>query len=247
MDTYGLIGFPLGHSFSKDYFEKKFSKEAIQAQFLNFEIEKVTSLPSILQEYPKLKGFSVTIPHKETIIPLLDELDTSVQKIGAVNSVKVMRKNGKPYTKGYNTDYYGFGKSLDAFLQNKKVKALILGTGGAAKAVAYALQHRNIEHIFVSRTPKQGQLQYSELNAATVKEYQLIINSTPLGTFPNIDSSPPIPYEYLNSNHFLFDLVYNPKETSFLRKGKENGAKICNGYDMLCYQADHSWEIWNSL
>ncbi len=220
MDTYGLIGFPLGHSFSKDYFEKKFSKEAIQAQFLNFEIEKVTSLPSILQEYPKLKGFSVTI---------------------------VMRKNGKPYTKGYNTDYYGFGKSLDAFLQNKKVKALILGTGGAAKAVAYALQHRNIEHIFVSRTPKQGQLQYSELNAATVKEYQLIINSTPLGTFPNIDSSPPIPYEYLNSNHFLFDLVYNPKETSFLRKGKENGAKICNGYDMLCYQADHSWEIWNSL
>lgn len=246
MDKYGLIGYPLWHSFSKRYFEKRFKENGENAVFLNFEIENIATFPTLLQNTPNLKGLSVTIPHKESVIPYLDELDEAVEQIGAVNSIKVAWRKGQAFTKGYNTDFYGFGKSLDVFLATKNCKALILGTGGASKAVAYALRKRNIAYKFVSRNPKQGQYGYEKLDEKVLQEHKLIINTTPLGTFPEVTCFPAIPYQFLTSAHFLFDLVYNPTETTFMKKGKAQGAKVCNGYTMLTYQAERSWEIWNS-
>ncbi len=246
MHTYGLIGFPLGHSFSKAYFEQKFLNENIQAEFLNFELEKVDEFPNLLAKTPNLKGLSITIPHKETIIPLLDEVEGAAKEIGAVNSVKICREKDTLKTIGYNTDYYGFGKSLDEFLGKKvQTKALILGTGGAAKAVAYALKLRNIPHKFISRNKAKGNDTYQDLDKEIIHSHHLIINTTPLGTFPNSETFPKIPYEYLTNSHFLFDLVYNPEKTTFLKKGKEQGAKIQNGLPMLYYQAERSWELWD--
>lgn len=246
MNKYGLIGYPLGHSFSKHYFEDKFEREAKDAVFLNFEIENIITFPELLRNNPNLKGLSVTIPHKEAVIPYLDTLDEAAKQIGAVNSIKINLRNGKVFTKGYNTDFYGFGESLDAFLNNKDCEALILGTGGAAKAIAYALEQRKIAYQFVSRNPQKGQCYYEELDKKSLQKYKLIVNTTPLGTFPNISSAPAIPYQFLTSEHYLFDLVYNPAETVFIQKGKEQEAKVCNGYAMLCYQAERSWEVWNS-
>ncbi len=243
MITYGLVGFPLGHSFSKRYFEKKFRQERIEAKFLNFELQDISEFPQMLERNPQLRGVSVTIPHKEKIIPFLDEIDSSAKVIGAVNSVKITKERK---TIGYNTDYYGFGKSLDEFLPTSEYKALILGSGGASKAVAYALNLRNISYQIVSRTAGEERCSYSDLNAEILKEYHLIINTTPLGTFPDNDTFPDIRYDFLTSEHFLFDLVYNPEETTFMRKGKQHGAKVKNGYEMLVYQAERSWELWNS-
>lgn len=246
MTSFGLIGFPLGHSFSKRYFEEKFQQEDISASFLNFEIENLNDFPIILQENPQLKGLNVTIPHKERILPFLDEIEEAAKVIGAINTIKIIRKKGQIYTIGYNTDYNGFGKSLNEFLPHKNLNALILGTGGASKAIAYALQKEKIPYKFVSRTPKQGQYGYSQLNQEVIEHHHLIINTTPLGTFPNVDTFPNIPYPLLTPKHFLFDLVYNPAQTTFMQKGKWQGSKVCNGYAMLCYQATYSWKIWNS-
>lgn len=246
MDTYGLLGFPLGHSFSKAYFEKKFEEEKRNARFLNFELPSLENYEDVFLKNPDLRGFSVTIPYKEQIIPYLSEIDGAAREIQAVNSVKVIKKRGKAYTTGYNTDYYGFGKSLDNFLPEKDYKALILGTGGASKAVAYALKMRNIPYKFVSRSPKDNQYTYEDLDESLLFDYQLIINTTPLGTFPKVTEFPNIPYQFLTSEHYLYDLVYNPEQTAFLSKGKQQGAKVCNGYEMLIWQAKRSWEIWNA-
>lgn len=245
MDIYGLVGFPLGHSFSKRYFEEKFKRENIDARFLNFELASLSELKVAIEKHYDLKGFSVTIPYKEQIFSYLDKIDETAQQIGAVNSVKVEWENDNYFTTGYNTDCYGFGKSLDEFLHQGKYKALILGTGGASKAVAYALKQRGIEYVLVSRTVKPQHYTYENLTKDILNDYRLIVNTTPLGTFPHNDTFPRIPYEYLSSKHFLFDLVYNPELTTFLAKGKEQGASICNGYAMLVYQAEHSWNIWN--
>lgn len=244
MDIYGLIGFPLGHSFSKKYFTEKFKKENINAEFQNFEIENLNIFTSLIKDNSNIQGLSVTIPHKENIVSFLDELSPEAKATGAVNSIKITRVKDNITTKGYNTDIYGFKKSLIPFIEGKHVKALILGTGGAAKAVSYALNECDITYKFVSRSPKTDELSYNDL-CDNINEYQLIINTTPLGMFPKTDTCPPIPYEKLNENNYLFDLTYNPEITLFLAKGKEKGAKIMNGLSMLHLQAERSWEIWN--
>lgn len=245
MKLFGLIGHPLTHSFSKQYFENKFEKENIVDCSYNLYDIKNISLYKNVFETPNLIGLNVTIPYKESIIDLLDELDEVAKNIGAVNTIKFNSNTKK--TKGYNTDYFGFKNSLKPFLENIHERALILGTGGASKAVAYVLKELNINCLFVSRTPEKGnEIGYNDINEYVIKHHQIIINTTPLGTYPNINDSPNIPYELLTANHLLYDLVYNPEETMFLRKGKEKGAKIINGLQMLKLQAEKSWEIWNS-
>ena len=245
MKLFGLIGHPLTHSFSKQYFENKFEKENIVDCSYNLYDIKNISLYKNVFETPNLIGLNVTIPYKESIIDLLDELDEVAKNIGAVNTIKFNSNTKK--TKGYNTDYFGFKNSLKPFLENIHERALILGTGGASKAVAYVLKELNINCLFVSRTPEKGnEIGYNDINEYVIKHHQIIINTTPLGTYPNINDFPNIPYELLTANHLLYDLVYNPEETMFLRKGKEKGAKIINGLQMLKLQAEKSWEIWNS-
>ncbi len=247
MDKYGLIGFPLGHSFSRKYFRQKFSQNNIDAEFNNYEIENIKDFPELLRREPNIKGLSVTIPYKESIIKYLDELSPEAKTIGAVNSIKVIRNRDNIFTKGFNTDTFGFKKSLLSFAEEniKGIKALILGTGGAAKAVAYTLMECNIAYKLVSRNPKQGELSYHQLKKY-IENYHLIINTTPLGMYPNIESFPNIPYKKLNKDYFLFDLTYNPELTSFLSKGKNRGANIINGIDMLYLQAEKSWLLWNN-
>jgi shikimate dehydrogenase len=247
MNVYGLIGFPLTHSFSKRYFTEKFEKEGIpNSTYELFEIREATALPSVISSQPQLRGLNVTIPHKEAVIPLLDELDPAAEKIGAVNVIKVTEGNK---LKGYNSDYYGFRNSLLKFLGEANpaiLKALILGTGGAAKAVIAALDNLAIPYKLVSRSGEAPILRYEELNASLLDEYRLIINTSPLGMYPKTDTCPAIPYEYLTEKHYLFDLVYNPEETLFMKKGAERGAKTKNGLEMLHLQAEKAWEIWNS-
>ncbi|MFA8434250.1 MAG: shikimate dehydrogenase [Marinifilaceae bacterium] len=246
MKTFGIIGNPLGHSFSKSYFTNKIKTENIDAEFLNFELAKIEDLKEVLNSNPNLKGFCVTIPYKEAIIPFLDELDPLAEKIGAANSIQVRLKNGKIWMKGYNTDIYGFTESLNPFLGNTSPKALVLGTGGASKAIAKGLETLNIEYRYVSRSAgKENHLTYDELNAEIIQEYKLIVNCSPLGTFPNTEECPNIPYEHLTPEHYLYDLVYNPDQTLFMRKGAEKGAKTHNGLRMLHLQAEQSWMYWN--
>jgi shikimate dehydrogenase len=235
MDTYGLIGFPLKHSFSARFFAEKFRREGIDAEYLNFEIESIDEFPRILPH--TLKGLNVTIPYKEKVIPFLDGLSPEAEKIGAVNVVKV---EGKALT-GYNTDYTGFRQSLRGVPPHKK--ALILGSGGASKAVAQALTDMRIEWKYVSRTPGKG-LTYGDLSPEVVAEHTLIVNASPVGTFPETDRCPAIPYELLTPRHLLYDLVYNPEETLFLQKGKARGTGVKNGREMLELQALAAWEIW---
>ena len=241
--TYALIGKNISYSFSKGYFTEKFKKEHINAQYINFDIVSIEELPKLISSFPNLKGMNVTIPYKESIIPFLSELDPIAQQIGAVNTIQIL-PNGN--LKGYNTDYYGFWKSLQPLLKSHHTKALILGTGGASKAVAYALQKNHISYRFVSRTVTDENISYQNINSSLLKEYTLIINCTPLGTFPNTELFPPIAYEFLSEKHLLFDLIYNPEKTTFLAKGKIQGTSICNGYSMLIFQAETSWEIWNT-
>ncbi len=246
MNLYGLIGYPLSHSFSKKYFTEKFVRENItNSKYELFEIETIELLENILKTHQeKLKGFNITIPHKEAIIPFLDEIDEAASRIGAINVVKILPNRR---LKGFNSDYYGFLQSLKKMVGDfTNKKALILGTGGASKAVKAALEDCNIPYQFVSRKPNKTTLSYDELTPDLVANYQLIINTTPLGMFPNVDKSPDLPYEAINSNHYLFDLVYNPLETKFMKLGKERGAKVKNGLEMLELQADKAWEIWNS-
>lgn len=245
MDTYGIIGFPLGHSFSKRYFTEKFRKENRDADYLNFEIRDISEILNLLAEYNNLKGFNVTIPYKQAILPFLDNISPEARKIGAVNCVKIIRKNGRPELWGYNTDVFGFKNSLLGFIPQGVTHALVLGNGGAAKAVRYVLQELGIHILTVSRTPRQStEISYSEI-APLLPDYHLIVNTTPLGTWPDVQSCPDIPYTLLTSEHYLFDLVYNPETTAFMQKGATNGAHIRNGLEMLTGQAEKGWEIWN--
>jgi len=242
MKQFGLIGKTLDYSFSKSYFENKFSTEHINnAAYSNFPLKSIQEFKSLIKKIT-FKGLNVTIPYKSSIIPFLDELSEEAKSIGAVNTIHF--KNNKLI--GYNTDYLGFHNAIKPFLQNTMEQALILGTGGASKAVVYALEKIGIKCLCVSRLPNEQQLNYEELNDLVIKHHLLIVNTTPLGTAPNINECPDIPYQFITEQHLLVDLVYNPEETLFLRKGRKNLANILNGKSMLIHQAEEAWKIWNS-
>lgn len=245
MRQFGLIGFPLGHSFSKKYFSEKFKNENIDARYDLYELSNISEFPN-LRNSIKLSGLNVTIPYKEQIIPLLDKLDDTAASIGAVNVIRFdYDNNGKATLTGFNTDAIGFENSLKPFLKPHHKKALILGTGGASKAILYTLQQLDIECSYVSRSTREGQLTYSDLNEEILNDNLLIVNATPLGTFPKTDACPDIPYQFLTDKHLLFDVVYNPAETLFMKKGRDAGATALNGEEMLIGQAIAAWEIWN--
>lgn len=238
MKTYGLIGKNISYSFSRNYFANKFKKEDIKnSQYINFDIDNLSELNNIFNT--DNFGFNVTIPYKEAIIPYLDSLDFHAEKIGAVNTIKL--ENRKKI--GFNTDWIGFKKSIEPLLNSHHTKALILGTGGASKAVIYALDQLKIETLMVSR---YGEISYEDLSEEIIQNHAIIINCTPVGTFPNIDAAPEIPYHFITKNHLAYDLIYNPAETLFLKKCKEKGAVVKNGLEMLEIQAEASWKIWNS-
>lgn len=244
MRKFGLIGYPLGHSFSKKYFTAKFQKEGIaNCSFDLYEIPQISDFEAVLSENPELEGMSVTIPYKQDVIPYLDELDPACEAIGAVNCVKISPDK----LKGYNTDYIGFRLSLEKWVQGFDVKALVLGTGGASKAVKEALKDLKIEFLSVSRNSGPGLILYEDLslNPEILKSHQLIINTTPLGTFPKVEEIPEIPLDQLNSSHLVFDLVYNPAETRLMNACIAAGGKAQNGLEMLELQAEAAWKIWN--
>ncbi len=239
--TYGLIGYPLGHSFSSTYFTEKFYREDIpNTRYQTFPLEQIEEFKSLVTETENLLGLNVTIPYKTAVIPFLDQLDETAEKVGAVNTIKV--SDGKLI--GYNTDVVGFEQSLQPLLQKQHQKALILGTGGAAQAVAYVLQKLGISYQFVSRTAGPKKLAYKELRQTHMQEHLLIVNTTPLGMAPNDQSFPLIPYEFVGKQHLFYDLVYNPEKTIFLIKGKLQGATIKNGKEMLIVQAERAWDVW---
>lgn len=241
MNVYGLIGHPLTHSFSKKYFDDKFAKENIvNASFKLFDLENIQQLTKLLQQQNKLKGFAITIPFKEQIIPYLNSFDETVQQVKACNCVKII--DGK--LQGFNTDVIGFEKMLLPLLKPHHTNALILGTGGAAKAVEFVLQKLTIDFKNVSRVKRQNHFSYDELCKETIEQHTLIINCTPLGTYPTTESFPLIPYPFISSKHLLVDLVYNPPQTVFMQKGLAQGAMVCNGYKMLVLQAEENWKIW---
>lgn len=247
MKKYGLLGYPLTHSFSKRYFTERFEKEGIDSTYENFEIDTIDKFPDVVKNNPEVIGFNVTIPYKEQVIPFLDELNESAKEIGAVNTIRVKRTDSGIHLKGFNTDTYGFETSLKSLLKDYHKKALILGTGGASKALKYVLTELGIEYISASiEELKEKEIRYEDIDEKMISERLLIINATPLGTYPKVDSFPNIPYELITEKHLLFDLVYNPEVTQFLAKGKAKGAAIKNGYDMLLGQAIRSYEIWNS-
>lgn len=242
MKRYGLLGRTLKHSFSKDYFTKKFAAEGVNdAVYDNFELPHIEGFPLLLRENPQLKGVNVTIPYKEEVLPYLTEQTGVVTAIGACNCIKI---DGDKLT-GYNTDAVGFRRSLEPQLKPHHQKALVLGTGGASKAICYALAQLGISYRLVSRNPKSDQWRYEDLTEEVLSNYNLIINTTPVGTYPAVDDAPPLPYQFLTSKHFLFDLVYNPAKTKFLAEGEKRGAQICNGHQMLIEQAEESWRIWS--
>lgn len=245
MRKFGLIGYPLGHSFSKKYFTTKFENEKIDARYDLYELDKLEKFEN-LKHSSDLYGLNVTIPYKEKIIGFVDELDDTAKKIGAVNVIKFIRTESQLKLKGYNSDAVGFEKSLQPLLKSHHSKALILGTGGASKAVKYVLDNLGISSVFVSRNPSENMLSYQQIDKKILNDYKLIINASPVGTFPNVNQCPDIPYQFLDSSHVLYDLVYNPAETLFMKKGKERGATVCNGEAMLIGQAEAAWEIWNS-
>lgn len=245
MTTFGLLGYPLIHSFSRSFFTEKFQREGTDAEYLNFEIPSIEELPRILQENPNLRGLNVTIPYKEKVIPYLNEMSEEAKAIGAVNCIRVTYKNTKPYLKGYNADVIGFQRSIQPLLKPIHKKALILGTGGASKAIRHGLQALGLDICFVSRTPQEGMLSYEELTPEIIAEYHVIVNCSPVGTFPKVDVCPNIPYNLLTTNHLLYDLVYNPDKTLFLQKGEQQGAVIKNGLEMLHLQALASWDFWH--
>lgn len=242
MKTFGLLGRAIGYSFSRGYFSKKFKKENISARYVNFDIPSISQIDNILNT-KNLVGFNVTIPYKQEIIPYLTQLDPIAKEIGAINVVKVAT-NGT--LTGFNSDYYGFKNSLTPLLHKKVTKALILGTGGASKAIAFALNSLDISYTYVSRNPGQNQITYNDLSQEVINEHLLIINCTPLGTHPDITKCPNLPYQHIRSKHILYDLIYNPDTTSFMQKGLDHGATVTNGLQMLILQAEKSWEIWNS-
>ncbi len=246
MDKYGLIGYPLGHSFSISYFNQKFQDENIDAVYENYEIPSIDELPEVLSSNPELKGINVTIPYKEKVLPFLDSISPEARAIGAVNVIRVSHKGNKTILKGYNSDVIGFTKSIEPMLEKKwHQKALILGTGGASKAIDYGLRNLGLETVFVSRYERPGTIQYKNVTPEVVKEYNVIINCTPLGMYPKTEVCPELPYEAMDSHTILYDLIYNPDETLFMKRGAEYGANVKNGLEMLLLQAFSSWEFWH--
>lgn len=247
MTTYGLIGYPLGHSFSRKFFTEKFEKEGIDAQYLNFEIPSIEEFPEVIKNHPELRGLNVTIPYKQQVMQYLDDISEEAKAIGAVNVVKCQLStvNCQPHLTGYNSDVIGFVESIKPLLQPHHKKALILGTGGASKAIRYGLEKKlGIETLFVSRSAREGMITYEEVTAEVLKEYEVIVNCSPVGMFPHVDECPALPYEAMNENNLLYDLVYNPLETLFMKKGAAQGATVKNGLEMLHLQAISSWEFW---
>ncbi len=251
MKLLGLIGYPLSHSFSKPYFNTKFAELGIanQWQYESFAIENIEKLTDILRGHPELVGLNVTIPYKQAVMPFIDTFDETASEIGAVNCIDI--RNG--HLTGYNTDAYGFEKSVLGLLNtptlesllNLNLKALILGTGGGSKAVAYTLKKWHIPFQYVSRTRSETCLSYEDIDKKIITTHQLIINTTPLGMSPNTEGCPPLPYQYIGSQHFMYDLIYNPVITQFLKRGLDNDANAKNGLDMLYFQAERGWKIWN--
>ena len=245
MDKYGLIGFPLGHSFSKSFFNEKFQNEGIDAEYINFEIKGIDELPEVLATNPELRGLNVTIPYKEKVLSFLDYISVEARAIGAVNVIRVDHKGDDVLLKGYNSDVIGFTKSIEPLLETFHKKALILGTGGASKAINYGLKSLGLETVLVSRFERPGTIQYKDITPDVVKEYNVIVNCTPSGMFPHYDECPDLPYESLDNHNLLYDLIYNPDETLFMKKGRERGAQTKNGLEMLLLQAFASWDFWN--
>jgi shikimate dehydrogenase len=250
--SFGLIGYPLSHSFSQKYFNEKFKNEKLNNyEYQLFELENCDSLENVLIENTTLLGLNVTIPHKEKIIPFLSSIDETASHIGAVNCIKISSSNNKRILKGFNTDAFGFRQSIKPFLESNHNRALILGTGGASKAVHFVLKQIGIDCYFVTRDKSNKQSSnyflYSELNNYVMDAFKLIVNTTPVGMYPTIENYPEIPYQYLTDKHLIYDLIYNPIETMFLSKGKAQGAKTVNGLSMLHLQAEEAWRIWNDV
>ena len=249
MKTFGLIGHRLGYSFSKKFFSEKFVAENLpDHEYVNFELDSIEEFSGIFEQGKEICGLNCTIPYKQQIMQFLDEIDSEAAQIGAVNTVKITWSDGKRKLKGFNTDCYGFEHSLKPMLEAKHSKALILGTGGASKAIKYVLEKLGIEYLSASIEEPlfEKEIRYNQITDSLLKEYLIIIHATPIGTFPNVDNCPDIPYKSITSDHVLFDLVYNPEETLFLKKGKNQGAKTKNGLEMLHLQAIRAWEIWNA-
>jgi shikimate dehydrogenase len=246
MRRFGLIGYPLSHSFSSSYFASKFEREAItDIAYENYPLAHIEALKSLLEHHDDLYGLNVTIPYKEQVLPYLDTMDPIASEVGAVNTLVISRVKGNIRLKGYNTDVWGFEKSLDKKLQPQHNKALILGTGGASKAIEWVLRKKRIPYLLVSRNEGFNRICYENVTEGMAREYTLWINTTPLGMFPKISVAPPLPYAQAGKTHLLFDLIYNPAETLFLRYGREQGAVIQNGKEMLELQAEKAWDIWN--
>lgn len=246
MDKYGLIGYPLGHSFSISYFNQKFQDENIDAVYENYEIPSIDALLEVLSSNPELKGLNVTIPYKEKVMPFLDTISPEAIAIGAVNVIRVNHRGNKIELKGYNSDVIGFTKSIEPMLDKKwHQKALILGTGGASKAVNYGLRSLGLETVYVSRYERPDTIQYPSITPEVVKEYNVIVNCTPLGMYPNTETCPDLPYEAMDNHTILYDLIYNPDNTLFMKRGAEYGANVKNGLEMLLLQAFASWEFWH--
>ncbi len=240
-NRYGLVGRDIAYSFSQGYFTQKFKDlKLYNHSYENFDIQDITAFEEIVSQ-PYLKGLNVTIPYKEQIIPYLDTLDATAEAIGAVNTIKITKEG----LKGYNTDAYGFRESIVPLLQPHHTQALILGTGGASKAVRFVLDTLAIPYTYVSRSKREGQYTYQELDKAIIESHAVIVNCTPVGTYPNVTKKPSLPYQHISKRHLLYDLIYNPKETAFLGAGVQNGATICNGLKMLQKQAEKAWAIWN--
>ncbi len=246
MDKYGLIGYPLGHSFSISYFNQKFSDEGIDARYENFEIPSIDQLQEILDTTPNLKGLNVTIPYKERVMEYLDSITPEAQVIGAVNVIRVSHEGKNVRLKGYNSDVIGFTQSIEPMLDKKwHKKALILGTGGASKAINYGLKSLGLETVYVSRYQRPHTVQYENITPEVVREYNVIVNCTPVGMYPHTEECPPLPYEAMDQHTILYDLIYNPDETLFMKRGREQGADVKNGLEMLLLQAFASWEFWH--
>ena len=243
----GLIGYKLEHSFSKGYFTEKFQKENIDhICYENFSIENISYFPQIVEQEPRLYGVNVTIPYKESIIPYLDEISDLARETGAVNTVRIERNQDRPYLKGYNTDVPGFKETITPFADQLK-KALVLGSGGASKAIIRALEELGIKYLLVSRKSSKDAITYKDIDDKIIDTHQLIVNCTPLGMKGYDEVKPPLPYHNIKNSHFLYDLIYNPTETPFLLEGKKRGAKTKNGREMLERQAEHSWDIWENV
>ena len=245
MDKYGLIGYPLGHSFSISYHNQRFADEGINAKYFNYEIASIDELKEVINSNPELKGLNVTIPYKEKVMEFLDYISPEARSIGAVNVIRVVHEGKNIILKGYNSDVIGFTQSIEPMLEDYNKKALILGTGGASKAVDFGLRSLGLETVFVSRYERPGTIQYESITPEVVKEYNVIVNCTPLGMYPNVKECPKLPYEAMDEHNILYDLIYNPDETLFMKNGAKFGAQTKNGLEMLLLQAFASWEFWN--